>query len=56
MAAFHQTLSTKGLGRSHGCCVPVADGLGLTATAIIRLASQDQQKPWLVSPASLLTP
>jgi hypothetical protein len=46
MVAIHRTLSPDGVGRVHGCCSTVADGLGLPATAIIRLASQDQQELW----------
>ena len=55
MAAFHRTLSPDGVGRIHGCWGTVADGLGLPATAIIRLASQDQQELWRVSLDSLPT-
>jgi len=57
MAAFHPPLPPDGVGRVHGCCGKVADGLDLPATAIIRrLASQDQQELWRVFLDSLITP
>ena len=56
MAVLHRTLSPDGIGRIHGCWGTVADGLGLPATGIIRLASQDQQELRRVSLDSLATP
>jgi hypothetical protein len=56
MAAFHRTLPPDGVGNVHGCRGTVAEGLGLPATAIIRLASQDQQKFWRGSLDSIPTP
>ena len=55
MAAFHRILSPDGVGSVHRCCGTVTDGLGLPATAIIRLASQDRQELWRVSLDSLPT-
>ena len=56
MAALHRPLSPDDIGKVHGHCSTVVDGLGLPATAIIRLASQDQQELWRVSLDSLPTP
>jgi len=56
MAAFRRTLPPDGVGNVHGCRGTVAEGLGLPATAIIRLASQDQQVLWRVYLDSLPTP
>ena len=52
MATIPRTLSPEGIRRVACCCGTVADDLGLPATAIIWLASQDQQKLWRVSLAS----